>query len=599
MNSTTLRLIVFASLALLLLTAGMSSAQENASASTTANVGAWPVYSASQDHSIERGPGGYLSIVKLVLLWIVLLVWVRAADWVNRDCYAMRMNYAIWNSVVVFPFLIGFLVFALGIPIFFIGFIFLLLTTGGPFVTYVVVRNRKVSVSERVFTPEHFRHLLAGKAKKIGVTIDSEKKAEHEKGAPVQFTAIDAPSDKVNQANGIVARQSLGYVPAKELIADAIDHRGERILLDYTPEAVGTQYQVDGFWHVGKPRDREEGDVILAVLKKLANLDINERRARQEGKIAIEYDNTKYIGFIVCQGTKTGERVALHLSELKQTFAPLVDLGMRAKSVDKLKEALAKKTGLVLLSGMPSGGLTALTVSALHSTDRLMRDFAGVDEAVNPEPDIENVDITICGADQTPAALLPDLIRKEPEVLFVPNLSDVETARILCEEANDDRLIITSIRAKEAVEALLRVLLLKTPAREFATAVTTVVNVRLVRKLCDSCKEGYTPEASLLKKLGIPADRVAALYRPRQPDSESSDGICEKCQGVGYFGRTGIYEFLSVDDRMRQALVKEPKLEVLRSIARKAGNSSLQEEGIVLVVKGITSLPELTRVLKQ
>jgi type II secretory ATPase GspE/PulE/Tfp pilus assembly ATPase PilB-like protein len=178
-------------------------------------------------------------------------------------------------------------------------------------------------------------------------------------------------------------------------------------------------------------------------------------------------------------------------------------------------------------------------------------------------------------------------------------------------------LIIAGVRAKDAVEALLRVLLLKASAPEFAEAVRAVLCVRLIRKLNDTCKQPYPPPPQLLQKLGIPPGRVQALYRewqPPPPDPEEERRrrrkalppgtcpLCElegpQCHGIFYRGRTGIFELLEVNDDIRKALVKKPQLEVLRSIARKSGHRGLQEEGILLVARGVTSLNELQRVMK-
>jgi type II secretory ATPase GspE/PulE/Tfp pilus assembly ATPase PilB-like protein len=135
------------------------------------------------------------------------------------------------------------------------------------------------------------------------------------------------------------------------------------------------------------------------------------------------------------------------------------------------------------------------------------------------------------------------------------------------------------------------------PAAKFAPAIRAVVNQRLIRRLCEDCRQEYEPSPQLLKKLGIPEGRIDRLYRP--PDPAESDKPCETCNGIGYYGRTAIFELLTVDDKIRQALTQQPKLEVLRKISRQAGNRNLQQEGIVLVAQGITSVQELSRVLKQ
>jgi type II secretory ATPase GspE/PulE/Tfp pilus assembly ATPase PilB-like protein len=156
-------------------------------------------------------------------------------------------------------------------------------------------------------------------------------------------------------------------------------------------------------------------------------------------------------------------------------------------------------------------------------------------------------------------------------------------------------LFISTVRAKDSAEALLRVLALGVPPAEFARGISAVFSQRLVRKLCEACKEAYAPAPQILKQLGIPEGRIQAFHRPPQQPEE----VCKECSGIGYKGRTAIFELLLVGDTVRKVLSTSPKLELLRKAARKDGMRSLQEEGILLVAKGVTSLPELMRVLKQ
>jgi type II secretory ATPase GspE/PulE/Tfp pilus assembly ATPase PilB-like protein len=181
-------------------------------------------------------------------------------------------------------------------------------------------------------------------------------------------------------------------------------------------------------------------------------------------------------------------------------------------------------------------------------------------------------------------------------VYVVRDFVDPEAAKLLLDEISDNRLVITNVHAKEAPEALLRMLQKKVPHREFAERVTAVMCTRLIRNLCASCKVAYEPTPDLLKKLGIPQDKVKALYRTPKP--EEIEKPCKKCGGVGFFGRTGIFELLVVNDQVREVLLKQPKLEALRPAAKAAGMRPFQEEGVLLIAKGATSLSELQRVLK-
>lgn len=579
-------------------------ATPDAAATTPAAPDPWPTVNLP-NHDAQRGPGWYIALWKVLLLFFAFLVWVRTTDWVSRDCSSLGLNYDKWNSIVFFPFLITFFLVLL-IPIFLAGYPLLLLALAVPLGIYIKTRNSLVPDSDKVLTKAHIRYLVANAGSLFGAKIEAEKKLAHEKGPPVNLSALGGENEQRNQANLIEARQSPAFITLKEIIADAVAKRAEKVLFDYTAQNVGMKYQIDGVWLDLPARERESTDPVAAVMKKLSNLNINDRKSKQEGAFAAEYQGTKYMCPLASQGTATGERVILTLAGKGQKFSGLEELGMRDKMREQVRELLASPHGIVVFCAMPQGGLSTTMAMALKSADRLLRDFVAVGDKSKHEPEVENVELTPinAAAGESPAAVLPKLILKQPDVLVIRELTDAETLRIMIAQCSDDhpKLSITTIRAKEAVEALLRIAALKVPAAEFAPVLLGVVNTRLIRKLCDKCKEPYEPSLEMLAKLGIPAGRVQVLYRERQPlppDSKEKRPPCPQCADIGYFGRTAIFELLNINDKLREALVKQPQLDVLKKVAKSTGHRSLQEEGIVLVALGQTSLSELQRVLKQ
>ena len=414
----------------------------------------------------------------------------------------------------------------------------------------------------------------------------------------MQFKALGGDLQQ-NQSNLIAARQSPGYLSAKELVAELVRQRADKCMLDYTRDAVALRYQIDGVWHESEGQDRESGDMLLAVLKRLGNLNVEERQKRLTGRFSAEYEGKRYAAMLISQGTQTGERVILQLDRPHEEFKTLRELGMREKMEEQLKGMMIRSQGLFLFSAPPQGGLTTTVRLALNLTDRYMNDFVALQDEASPEPLAENIELKTYSSakSEVPQKVLESLLRREPNAVVMHDLPNTETAQMLCDHALENKLVISTVRAKEAVEALLRVLLLKVPAALFAPAVYGVLNQRLIRKLCDNCKQSYEPAPQLLQKLGIPAGRIEHLYRP--PEASEQDKVCPLCNGIGYYGRTAVFELLTVDDTLRQALEEQPKLDVLRQVARKAGNRTLQQEGILLVAQGITSVQELSRVLKQ
>jgi len=530
---------------------------------------------------------------------MLILVWIKSGDWINQSSQLHGLGYRKWNSIVFFPFAILMLaMFFFSIP-FVIRFPLLLVVWLATLVPYIVVYNKSVEPHQTVFTGTWFRHEFATLANKVGIKMSTERVAEYEKGAAVDLIAMGGEDANQDQANLLTARHSPGYLFLKELLAHAIGRRAERILLDYTQQAVNVRHEIDGVWHPGDSSDRESGDVMLAVIKTLTNLDIKQRRRKQVGQFGAKFEGTSYLCQLVCQGTKSGERIILTLNHKHKDLASYAELGMREGLQKKWEEIMFRDMGFAILSTLPGGGLTTITDVSLEETDRLMRDFVSIEELNHRDREVQNVAVHTydAAAGQTPDTILPALIRTYPNVYVIRDLVNRETAKLLLDEVRDEHLVITTVRARDAAEALLRLLQMKVPSKDFAALVTAVLYQRLVRLLCPDCKVGYQPSADLLRKLGIPAGKIQQLYRPPKP--EEIEKPCPTCDGLGYRDRTGIFELLEITDSIRGILLKGPKGDLLRKAAKAAGQRSLQEEGILLVAKGATSLPELMRVLKQ
>lgn len=538
-------------------------------------------------------------ILKILLMIGVLWMWAAAGDWVNRDAQTYGLGIAKWSLIHYLPFIIVAIVLV-WIPIsIWIKATVLFAVFFFTWLPYVLIHNQNVEPHQTVLTPSWWRFAMAAALGSIGIKVGTERKAAYELGAAVDLMAMGAADVTTNNANLLTARHSPGYLLLKDAFAEMVKRRADKLMLDFTPQAVNVRYEIDGVWHPGEPRDRESSDVMLAVVKTLANLNVKDRRNKQEGQFGAKYEGKAFICPVVTQGVQTGERAVISRIGEKHHMTKTADLGMREGLQKQWAEIMASDQGMVIFSALPGGGLTTMMNASLEETDRLMRDFVTVEDVNNREHEIQNVGVTTYDAakGEKPSTHLPTLIRNYPNVYIMRDLTDVDAAKLLFKEIEEDRLVITSIRAKEAAEALLRFLQLKMPPKDFAGAVKAVLYQRLIRKLCPDCKVGYVPPPDVLKKLGIPPGKVEKLYRPPKP--EEIEKPCKTCQGLGYMGRTGLFELLIVTDPMREILLKQPKLELLRQAAREARQRSLQEEGVLLVAQGVTSIQELTRVLQQ
>lgn len=418
-------------------------------------------------------------------------------------------------------------------------------------------------------------------------------------------------SDKQIQQGIMIACRAVEQYPVVVmLLAQALSVRADQVLLDCTAQGVSVRCRVDGLWENLPPMDRPTGDGVMIVIKRLCNLNPTDRRSRQNAKLGVSHMGDWIVEF-TSQGVPTGERAVLRIEPKKPALKTLGDLGMREKLQEQLKALLNGDDALFMFSAPPGHGLPTQWRVGLDSADRFIRDFHSIEDEATAEPEMINVGPHHFNraAGETPMTVLKSLLLKQPDVLVIPDFVDNDTVEVVCDQIIDQhRFAITRMVAGSAVEATLK-LLAAYPAesKRLIQILSGVINQRLVRRLCDKCKQAFPPSPQLLQKLGIPPGRVSALYQPfvPPPPEQRVDAkgnpieieICTKCNGRGYFGRMAIFELLTINDEIRKVLLQKSTAESVLQVARKQGFLTIQEEGVLAVATGATSLQELQRVL--
>ena len=422
---------------------------------------------------------------------------------------------------------------------------------------------------------------------------------------PIEITAAGS-DEKEQRANLKRVTPSPGFPTCVHLICDAIEKRSDTTVFDFTPHTVNIRYQIDGMWHSMPQMDRETGDFMMATLKQLAGMNYRERRARQQGKFGALLMKQKYKFRVLSQGVKAGERIALYINIPKPSIETLEEMGINAAIKTRLMEKLNLGTGMVLVSAMPGEGYTATWRATLNACDRLMRDFYVIEEKSKTEPEVINVESKTFDASIGEDAFthMPNLLLQEPNVLAFTDPVAADTLKLLglCDRQFQ---VITRMHGKHCVDALLRFMAHNADQAKLAEHLEAIICMRIVRKLCETCRIAYTPHPKMLAQLGIPQGRVRQFYRAFEyepgmvDENEKPIEPCEECSGIGYRQRTGIFEVLSVDDAFRQAMVQDPRIDKLLAVARAAGHISMRDMGVLAVASGTTSMEELQRVLKK
>lgn len=548
--------------------------------------------------SFPRGDGLYFNPFKLLLVFVVYLCWVRSCWWVDQDARELKLPRKTWNPLIFGAGFFGLLV-VWTLPLFFVSFPFLVLAYVASLLAYASVRNQKVGADEQVFTVQHFRKLARELFK-----LKSKDKAEEDKPPPLRFIG---KSSKGQEDNARVARAegSRGYQAALQMVYEAIEKRATDIHLEPTKDEMSMRFRIDGILQAVSPFSRPMGDAVVNIFKVLADLDITEKRKPQDGSFSAIVDGHREIDFrVATAGSVVGEKMVMRLLDREGVIMSLGRLGMRPAMHEKIHQIVAQPHGLFIVCGPTGAGKSTTLYSCLNEIDRYQKNVITVENPV--EYHIENVTQIEVNpkAGKTFASELRSILRQDPDVIYIGEIRDQETAEIACQAAQTGHMVFTTLHANDTSTAVARLIDLGVAPFLIGSSLSAVLGQRLVRVLCPKCKVKYKPNAELLRKANLPADQIKFFYRPTEvaPGAKNEEGgmkeVCPHCGGTGYHGRTGVFELLTITDKMRDMIRENPNLNALKQEAIKAGMKSMQEDGLRQVISGHTSIQELLRVCK-
>lgn len=564
------------------------------------------LFSASQaEAAVEllaaRGPGGYLSLLKIGLIGFVFFFWVRLADWINRDTVQLGdltgHRPQVWNPINLVVHLAGFFA-AISIPIFWVGYPIYVVCAFLPYMIYWLVRRSRMkkdsSIKQRL-NPEQ------------GLAMGT---LEQDQGVDVDFTSAGA-TDADRQSNLIRARQSPGFVVLKDMISEVLLKRAETVLIDYSQTQATPRILVDGSWHPIPPMDRQTGDAVLVSIKFLAGLNPTERRAKQSGRFSLKSPEFGKRGInVLSQGIPNGERVQLKIMGDAASKLPLKKLGMLPSMEKPFVEAL-NKPGVCIVSAPKGEGLTTTWQGLLLSADRLTKDCIGlVSEANIEETSVENIVLTNYEPGKQKDVLVQALLTRPDAVacshVESPEVTDTLTASI----GSQDTAVWLRSEAKTTVEALLRCMQNSKNPNQLAETVRYVTNQRLARRLCPHCKQEIRVQPKLIQQLGGDPRKQTTIFQafrlppPEQRVDQNGKPIefptCQTCGGLGHVGRIALYEMLVINDEVRQTLRETPKPQAIDAIAKRSNaKMPMASSAWRLVLLGVISLQEAQASLKK
>jgi len=349
------------------------------------------------------------------------------------------------------------------------------------------------------------------------------------------------------------------------------------------------RFRVDGVLKNFSTMPVPEGKGLISALKVVSDMDISERRRPQDGTFSAVFEGAKYDVRSASTPTSYGEKMVLRLlnSSGGVMKAGLSNIGLRTQVLDQLRQVIHKPYGMFLVTGPTGSGKTTTVYASLNEIDAQQHNITTIEDPVEYRLDGITQIAVNTAAGVTFASILRSVLRQDPDVLLVGEIRDKETAEIACQAALTGHFVFSTLHANDTVATITRMLDLGLDPMLIQTAVTAVLGQRLARKLCEECKEAYPPPSDLLERLGVKPGAVKQIYREKG---------CEACGGSGYKGRLGLHELMVMNDDIRKLITAEPNINELKQATRRAGTRSLQTDGLMKVLKGLTSVNEIIRV---
>lgn len=357
------------------------------------------------------------------------------------------------------------------------------------------------------------------------------------------------------------------------------------------------RFRIDGILHDVLYLPKNAHERIITRIKVLSKLRTDEHLAPQDGKIRVKLDEDNLDIRVSIIPMVDGEKVVMRLLSSKLQQLSLMDLGMNPSDLAKITKAASRSYGMILSTGPTGAGKTTAIYSILKTLNTREKNITTIEDPVEYRiPGINQIQVN-AKTNLTFANGLRSILRQDPNVVFVGEIRDGETAGIAVNAALTGHLVLSTLHTNDAATALPRLTDMKVEPFLVASTVNIIIAQRLVRRICDMCKNPITvSQTDLLKN--IPLETINKYFGTGPLIKVYAGRGCKLCRQTGYSGRIGIFEVLQVTPKIRELIAEKNDSDVIARVAVEEGMTTMLEDGLQKVAKGITSFEEVLRVTK-
>jgi type IV pilus assembly protein PilB len=371
------------------------------------------------------------------------------------------------------------------------------------------------------------------------------------------------------------------------LYQGVVDHASD-IHIEPFEKDFKIRYRVDGALYEMKAPDVSMAPAIISRVKILSNLNIAERRVPQDGRIALTVAGRPVDLRVSCLPTAHGESVVMRILDQSTTSLDLENVGFSEDIYEQITMDIEKPNGIFIVTGPTGSGKTTTLYSVLRRINTIDSKLLTVEEPVEYNVDgIVQVPVD-APAGNTFAKVLRAFLRQDPDVMMIGEIRDLETAEIAVQAALTGHFVFSTLHTNDAAGAVMRLIDMNVAPYLLSSTLEAVLGQRLVRTCCAECKTAYEPDDETLQRIGLTRDQIGG--RPFYYGAG-----CKTCNGIGYKGRKGVFEYLRMSPPLRELVNNKAPTLLIREKARELGMRTMREDGIRSILDGYTTVDEVLR----
>lgn len=372
------------------------------------------------------------------------------------------------------------------------------------------------------------------------------------------------------------------------IILQAVKDRASDIHIEPEENKLVIRFRIDGILHEMFSPPKHMEPALMSRIKVLSRMDIAEKRKPQDGRFDMKALNKDIDLRVSSFPTIYGENIVIRILDRGGIVLGLDKIGFSADTQKDFEKLIKHPHGIILVTGPTGSGKTTTLYSALSAIDSEEKNVITIEDPVEYHLGRIRQSQVNPKAGLNFATGLRSILRQDPDVIMVGEIRDKETAEISVQASLTGHLVLSTLHTNDAAGALSRLIDMDVEPFLISSSIIGILAQRLVRKICDKCKEEYLPSEDILEGLGI--DQNRKFFRGKG---------CNACKNTGYRERVGIFELLIVDERIKKLITEKASSDAIRKVAAEAGMKTLRGDGLDKVFKGITTPEEVIKATQE